>query len=50
MSENEKKGCFGGALMTIGSIGLILGIIYSNGTIANIGFLIPLGYLINSTQ
>jgi hypothetical protein len=44
----DKQGCFGGALMAIGIIGLLIGIFSGHESVAYLGILIPLGYLIYS--
>jgi hypothetical protein len=50
MSEQEidKQGCFGGALMGIAVLGLLLGIFSGHESVAYLGILIPVGYLINT--
>ena len=48
--EIDKQGCFGGALMVIGFLCLLAGIFSGHESIAYFGSLIPLGYLINTTQ
>ena len=47
-NEQDKQGCLGGALMAIGIIGLLIGIFSGHESVAYLGSLIPLGYLIYS--
>lgn len=48
MSEKEidKQGCFSAILMIIGILGVLIGIFSGHESVALLGILIPIGYLL----